>query len=434
MNLSIPFLIALLTGGFIFGAIYKKNPWKDALGILISFWLGLAGCAMVVFYSILITNRYESLNVVIAIFIFIIFCCLLCYYRQGRPFLCYQGLGKIPWFQFFLLILVAGVLMHGYSYHKLYGEWDGWSLWNFRARYLVLAQTHWRDVYTYGLHAKHPWLLPYWIIFGWAWLGEQSYFVPFLSAQIFSLIVLATVFFSVLHLTKNGNVSLLAAIWLASISRFWELSISQCADVLVASLIVLNIMLLIRLCQQKTRADAVTLGLMLGVLSFCKDEGIVSASLIIVLLILLLRKCKNLYFPFCLALGLTLVPTLFDKYWMLPAPPGENTVYFLHIIEWKRWVYIIEYFMTDLSRTHYGEVWIIPLCLLVSRLLKPFNEKDRLMAGFLMMFIIVFFFLYVIVSDHLHWRLWTTSDRLVFQILPLGIVFLFYRLFGTTSK
>ncbi len=434
MNRMIPFLIALWTGGLIFGAIYKNAPWKDALGILVSFWLGLAGCAMVVFYSILITGRYEPLNVVITTFIFMIFCCLLCYYRQGKPFLCFQGLGLAPWFKFFLVVLIGGVLMKGLSSHQFYGEWDAWSFWNFRARYLVLAGSHWKDVYTYGLHAKHPWLLSYWIVFGWAWLGEQSYAFPFISAQIFGLIVLATVFFSILNLTKNENASFLGTIWLASVPLFLKISIFQYAEVLIAPLIVLNIMLLLRLCRQKTRADAVILGIMLGVLSFSKDEGIASALLIIVLFAFLFRKSKNLYFPFCLGLGLTLVPTLLTKGWMYPAPSCENTLYFPHIVEWKRWVYIVEYFMNVLSTPAYGGVWIIPFALLVSRLLKPLNEKDRIMAGFLMMYIVLFFFLYVCVFNFLHWRLLATAERLVYQILPLGIVFLFYRLFGASSK
>jgi len=86
MILCVPFLIAFLTGGLIFGAIYKKDPWKDALGVLVSFWFGVASCSFVVLFSILIIGRYDPLRVIIATFIFLILCCLLCCWRQGSLF------------------------------------------------------------------------------------------------------------------------------------------------------------------------------------------------------------------------------------------------------------------------------------------------------------------------------------------------------------
>jgi hypothetical protein len=429
MNLFMPFLVALLTGGLIFGAIYKKNPWNDALGILVAFWLGLAGCAMVAFYSIMFTGHYDPFNVVITTFIFMILCCLLCYYRQGRPFLFFPKLHYTTWFKFFIVVLVAWMLIEGVAYHKLYGDWDGWSYWNFRAHYLVSAGSHWRDVYTYGAQVKHPWLLPYWIVFGWAWGGE-SYSFPFYSAQIFGLIVLATVFFSILNLTKNENASFLATLWLASVPYFSINTTSQYADVLTASLIVLSLMLFFRLYQQKTKANALTLGLMLGVMSFSKDEGIVSTLMIILLLIVLIKGSKKLYLPFFLGLGLMLVPTVLAKYWMIPAAQRElNALYFPHFFEWQRWVAIIQYFWVMLMKPRYGGILIIPFCLLVSMLFKPLDKKDWIMAVFIMMFVALFFFLYVLVSDDLNWRLLCTAERLAYQILPLAIVFLFYRLF-----
>ena len=433
MNLIIPFLLALWTGGLIFGAIYKNEPWKDALGILVSFWLGLAGCAMAVFYGILITGHYDPLNVLISTFMFMIFCCLLCYFRRGKHFLCYQGLGAAPWLQLTIVVLLAVVLMKGLSYHKLYGNWDAWSFWNFRARYLVLAGSHWRDVFTYEAEVKHPWLLPLWTVFGWTWLGKESYAFPFLSAQIFCLIVLATVFFSILDLTKSKNASFLATLWLASIPYFLIHSISQYPAVIMASLIVLNMMLLFRLYRRKTRADAVTFGIMLGVMSFTKDEGIGSALFITVFAILLLRKCKDLCFPFFMGLGLTLVPTVLVKYLMYPAPNGVSTVYFPYILEWKRWVDIIQYFMAMFIKPVYGGIWIIPLFLLGSMLLKPWDEKDRAMAGFLAMFGALYLLLYFLIVNYLDWRLLVSGDRMMYQILPLAIVFLFYRLFGGSS-
>jgi len=410
MDLLIPFFIALFAGSLIFGAVYQKAPWKDALSILVAFWLGMAGCTFVVFYSILITGRYEPLNVIVTTYIFLILSCLLCFYRQGKPFLCFEGTGGAYWFKFFLVILIAWMLTNGLSHHNFYGDWDAWSLWNYRARYLVLSESHWRDIFTYNTQGKNPCFLPYWIVFGWTWIGAQSYAFTFFTAQLLGLIVLATVFFSILNLTKNEDASFLGAIWLASIPYFLTHSISQYADVLTASLIVLNMMLLFRLYRQRTRADAFILGLMLGIMSFCKEEGIISAFFMIFFLILLLRKNLEFYFPFCWGLILTLIPTILVKWWMHTAPAGVNTLYFPYFVEWMRWAYIFQYFLYVLFKAFHGGIWIIPLALLVSRLFKPADVQDRLMTAFLMMFIAVFFLLYVLVSCPLSFKVTLRSS------------------------
>jgi len=434
MDLLIPFLIAFLAGALIFGAIYKKAPWNDPLSILVAFWLGLAACTFAAFFSILTIDRYDPLHVIMATIVLLILSCLLCYFRQARPFLCFEGTGGALWFKFSLVILLAWMLTNGLSHHNFYGDWDAWSLWNYRARFLVLSESHWRDIFTYNTQGKNPCFLPYWTVFGWTWLGAQSYAFTFFSAQILGLTVLATVFFSILYLTKNEDASFLGTIWLASIPYFLAHSISQYADVLTASLIVLNMMLLFRLVRQKTRGHALILGLMLGIMSFCKEEGIISALLMVIFLVLLLRKNKDLYIPFWLGLIVTLIPTILVKWWMHTAPAGVNTLYFPYIVEWKRWAYIVQYFLYVLFKAFHGGIWIIPLALMVSRLFKPSDVQDRLMSAFLMIFMAIFFFLYVLVSGNLPWRLLATSERLVYQILPLSIVFLFYRLFGVSVK
>jgi len=428
----ISLLIAFVIGALIFGAIYQKDAWGNALGVLVSFWLGVASCALIVFYSVWISGGYDPLNIINTTFIVLICCILLCYFRQGNPFLCVQGL-KFS-FLFVLVIFIGWILMNGLSHHNFYGDWDAWSFWNYRSRYLVSAGYHWKDIFTYDAQAKHPWLLSYWIVFGWSWLGEQSYAYTFLSAQFFGLMVLATVFISIWYLTTNEFIAFVATLWLASMPYFLLHSISQYADVITASLILLNLVLLFHLYQRKVKSDALLLGLMLGIMAFSKDEGILSALLIIVLLIPWLRKSKDFYAPCCWGLLLTIFPTIVVKCWMLPAPSGVNTINLSNIGDWHRALYIIQYFLFVLRKPFYGGALIIPFGILISFLFRKSDKQDVIMAWFLMIFIAVFLFLYLVVSGNLPWRLLATGERLVYQILPVMMVFLFYRLFGNFQK
>jgi hypothetical protein len=434
MKLLIPFFAALLTGSLIFGGIYKREAWKDMLAVLVSFWLGMFACVLIVLVSILLTGHFESSHVVLLSLTFMILSCVWCFYRQGTPFLPYQQLAGQPWFKFILVMVMACFLMRILSIHWLYGDWDAWSLWNYRARYLVLGGTHWKDIFTYGMQGKHPWFLPCWIVFGWSWVGGQSYAFALFSAHVFTLLALGTVFVAILNLTTNENVSFLATVWLLSIFYFFTHSFSQYADVLTASLIVLNMILLFRLFDRKTGLDASVLGVMLGLMSFTKDEGILSALLIVILSISFFYKHKALFRPFLFGLGISLIPTIMVKYWMYPAPAGVNQVCFSHILEWKRWDDIIQYFFVMLAKPVFGGVLIIPFFVWASRHFNPLNEKDRVMAGFLTIFVAVFFILYLLVVDHLDWRLSRTGERLVYLIMPLGIVFLFSRLFPKALK
>ncbi len=434
MILIIPFIVAFLTGILIYRVIHRRYPWSEPLDIIVSFWLGIGACALITFYTIALFNGFNPVIIQCVLMVLLIALCFSCRFRSLMPDAMVNRLDyALLWVKFAPVVLIAGVLLSGLAYNNPFGDWDAWSFWNFRARFLVNAGDTWRDIYAYGIQAKHPWLLPHWTVFGWAMLGAESNAFPCLSAQLFTLVVIATVFFAVFALVGQIGASLLASVWLLSIPYFMIHGISQYADILMAGLIAINMMLLLRLRNAVSIQQAITLGLMLGIMCFTKDEGLVAAVIMFFLIGHLLpsfSKNKQFYVPCLLSIGAIGVGVVFQKVWMWPAPQGVNSIDWGHLLDMGRWVFILKYFVKVFTHYLYGGVVLIPILLLVMSIYRRWDEASAVMVKFLLIFISVFYLLYVLVRQDLEWRLWTTAYRLTFQLLPLSIIVLFYRIFA----
>ncbi len=433
MSELIPFIVALMMGLIIYRLIHRQYPWHEPLDVLVSLWLGTGVCSLIVFYSILFLGGFNPFVIQLSVCAVILLLCFSCRLRPLLPTRLINTGSLGVWIKLMPLMLLAVILLSGLSYYNLFGDWDAWSFWNFRARFLVEAGQYWQDIYAYGIQAKHPWLLPHWTVFGWVMTGAQSAEFPCFSAQVFTLMTIASVFFAVLSLVGQLSVALLAALWLVSIPYFMIHGISQYADILMAGLIVINMMLLVRLKAQPSSAQAITLGMMLGIMCFTKDEGMVSAVIMVFLIGHVLtgwHRKGHFYKPFVLSLLVIVVGVLLQKYWMWPAPQGVNAISWGHFFDYQRWYFILAYFLKVYTHYLYGGIILIPILLALTAVSRRWDAASGLMVRFLLVFISVFYLLYVLVRQDLEWRLWTTSYRLTFQLLPLGIVLLFYRLFA----
>lgn len=433
MIFILPYFIAFALGSFLFGAIYPRNTWKGPMSLLVIWWLGIAASAVVVMFSIGLNGEYAPNHLIAMTILTFISCMMLCRMRRGTPFF-YLSHVNGHFLKLSLVLFFVWLISNGLSQHNLYGDWDAWSFWNYRARYLVAAQTHWKEIFLFNDQAKHPWLLPYWTVFGWTWIGGESYYFTFFNAQMFTLVLMATVFFSVVYLTRSDRAALYATIWLISIPYFIIHSMSQYAEVLTAGLIVLNIVWLARVLETYCVKDGLILGLMLGVMAFSKDEGMLSALLIVVLVLYFLRHDKRVRTWVLSGLAVASIPVVWVKFWMLAAPSGVNRMSVAHVFEAKRWYMVSNYFLHTWLKSYHGGGYLCLLGILVSYFVLPLNIKDRLMLWFLILYTAVFYFLYVTVDGHLYWRLLSTADRIVYLVMPLLIVFLFYRIFRPDAK
>ena len=76
-----------------------------------------------------------------------------------------------------------------YSLDARHGEYDGWEIWNMRARFLFRGGSHWTDGFTNLLdysHPDYPLLLPASIARSWLYSGVETQITPITIALAFT--------------------------------------------------------------------------------------------------------------------------------------------------------------------------------------------------------------------------------------------------------
>lgn len=110
------------------------------------------------------------------------------------------------------------------------GAWDGWAIWNLRARFLFRADD-WHEAVTPALafpHPDYPLLLPTSIARLWAWNGAETAWIPPVVAALCGAATLLVLIGALQDSSADRNVGGLAL--LAGGPWVWEV-LSQCADI-----------------------------------------------------------------------------------------------------------------------------------------------------------------------------------------------------------
>jgi hypothetical protein len=115
---------------------------------------------------------------------------------------------------------------------------------------------------------------------------------------------------------------------------------------------------------------------------------------------------------------------------------GDNPTCLLHLFDLKRWTFILSYFYeTAFIPTSYwgqswGGVWAVLVVGFVIAWNAALDDRAKFMRFFLVGFCAVFFFLYLITDHNLVWKVGTTWWRELYQIMPLAVLYIFYRIFA----
>ncbi len=423
----VPFIFAVYIGYLSFVLIHRKNP-QGFLDIFILSIFGIGISAQLAFYQIALCNHFDgSLLILLNILILAILIMIRSQFtKQKLTNVLKETTLNVVYFilaiSFFLWLSII------LSTHNPYGDWDAWSFWNLRARYLLLSDVNWKDIYTcFGYGVKHPCLLSHWILWGWTWTGESTSF-PIFTTSMLMVITAGILVYGLIEWTRKPWVSLLAGVYLCSIPYFLTHSISQYADIMVSFYLLACVLMLMRLIKDPQGSQAIWCGGLLGLLSFTKDEGILGAAILLVLISIFLRKQKidKILIPLYSAYVLIFCATLMVKIWMMSTPSGINHFEFKHFFEWQRWVLIIKYFYHAYVN---GGVILIPVLICFWRVRNKFDRYASFIVSFIIIFISCGFILYVLDKIDLAWRLNRTAYRVVYQILPLFIFLLFYCVF-----
>jgi hypothetical protein len=159
-----------------------------------------------------------------------------------------------------------------------HGTWDGWAIWNMKAKFLNSGGEQWQGMFSPSLKTRHPdypLLLPSIIATFWQYIGKESIVVPQIVGLIFAL-GLATFLFAGLSVLRGRKQASIGTSILVATPFFVQNAASQYADIPLTFYIVGTLVFLSLAFQSSTNRNFQLLiaGLLCGFAAWTKNEGI----------------------------------------------------------------------------------------------------------------------------------------------------------------
>ena len=323
------------------------------------------------------------------------------------------------------------------------GSWDAWTIWNVRASFLAEGGSIWREAFgPYQSHADYPLLLPLAVARSWTWMGSKGQAAPLLLAIFFTFGSLGLTT-AALTQFRDRTTATIAGFMFLGMPLIFSTGICLYADIPLAFYFLASGVCLYRAFLEPAPARCFVLaGFFLGCAAWTKNEGIQFAALGFMVSALFLLVSKGLqgtrnigwmlagFAPF----GLLLIHQKIAH-----ACPNDliDAMTFSRIIDQvsslERWQMIAEYFWSILPVI----VTLPILCFIPAGILLKGGWRPGIPEALLMVLLglqtLGYLFFYLTTPHDLSWHLSTSLDRIVAQIMPLG-VFAAFMLIGSPSR
>lgn len=207
------------------------------------------------------------------------------------------------------------------AWHFPLGGWDAWSCWNLKAKFIYLGGEHWKDVLAPGFwrsNTHYPLLWPLVNVWFFDLCGRFDQAVPMLNSLLVALLIFGVLVFGLIELTCRFWPSLAAAVLALAAPVNVTLYTSQYSDS-VMGLLLLSAFTCFFLGEKYTNGRMKVLGvLLLGLMSFTKNEGLVAAGICALVIFWHERSRKPQLKALILAFFLALVPTMVFTLFIAP--------------------------------------------------------------------------------------------------------------------
>jgi len=335
-----------------------------------------------------------------------------------------------------------------------HGEWDAWSIWNLRARFLARGTEHWRNAFvlSQGLpHTDYPLLLPLTIARGWKYIGSEAFLVPIVVAFLFTFASVG-ILCSSLAILRSKRTGYLAGTVMLGASSLVSHGASQYADVVIGFFMMCAIVAVAMYHQMPSGENAgllVVAGLAVGFAAWTKNEGLL--FLVVFVGVSFLQAAWRSGWKACLrgasmfAMGLLPVLALVAWFKLSLAPlnylqPGNYSAqgpmqYFLEpgsvsqkLTTLFRYRVVTKAMARELLFSHARIPGITPLLVLYALFARP--RKSSVIsastgAAILVLMLVGYFFVYITTPLNLVHHLDTSLARLLLQLWP-SWVFVFF--------
>lgn len=431
-------VLSFLMGSGILRILSGGKTFK-IVDFFLSWGLGVGLASQITFFSILIGGRHRHETFFFLVFVAAVL--ILTIFLKKKMIVHYER--QYVSLAFFLIVLFPLIVTQIFIYKSLpFGDWDAWSLWNYRANSLFRSAGDWLPVYHNAIQGKHPWLLVHYIDWGWFFLGKEVSWVPALTALLMSVATVGLVVFALLPLIGRFP-AMLAGTYLISIPFFNWHAASQYASIFVAFYLLGSVVAIREYLKEPSLKYAVVAGSFLAFLANSKDEGVLLTVLVLFFLYGFFKKQnvkhqKGFQWAFLLLMAMFVLTEIFMRL-SLGLPFVNGKYYGMDaglIFDAGRWkVFTLFLGGNILANVLMGGIFYLFMLFLLSHLDKKIWKDSflGLQISFLKviaMFLVIFLILYITATTNLKWRLEVTAYRLMFIFLPT----LVYMIFGVLYK
>jgi uncharacterized membrane protein len=352
--------------------------------------------------------------------------------------------GAAPVWLWLLFAAAAGMaaltflMLSGAAPH---GEWDAWSIWNLRARFLFRAQ-EFVSPFSPAIdwsHPDYPLLLPGAIACLWSASGAETPAIAAAVGLLFTVSAIAVPLF-VLSLLRGRVLALVCAISILGATSLVRVGASLYADVPLAAFFVIAGALLVYALEADSAGSgpALLAGFAAGLAGWTKNEGLLfCVSLVIAFCISVNSRAelrRRVHSAVPLLAGLAAVLVLVGYFKLRMAPPNDlvnasNTgVFGAKMVDFARywatfWAFVGE-FLT------FGNI-LVPPVIVFAAWLAIVRIRPALTGAALLPLVAVslqllgYIAVYVGTSKDLDWHLNTSLPRLLLHVWPLAVTGIF---------
>ena len=341
---------------------------------------------------------------------------------------------KRTFFLMGLLLIAVLICIGNFSYlvrAAPHGFYDAWDIWNIGARFVYLSQHSWIGAVSQNAwdHADYPLLVTLNVADTWSMLGGDSPQVP-VAFSLFFMLGLVGLLFSSLLISNDLEQGTLVAIVVLSLVELADIGFFQYADIQLAYFFLATVTFLYLYTVETDPRFLFLAGLFAGFSAWTKNEGgtFVIISLLACLLLSFKEK-KNLMKFFIFGLIFPLITVLLFK---SIAPPNDlffdKAKSFQQLFDISRYQLILDQLWQKF--TTFGSwkfSFLVILIVYALALWKPRAVKGQLWIplGIFLFQFAGYLVIYLITPHDLYWHLTTSLDRLMFQVFPILIFWLF---------
>jgi len=334
------------------------------------------------------------------------------------------------------LLLAAAIALGIFvssSIYKPHGEWDAWSIWNLRARFLYRGGDSWRDAFSPFIpwaHPDYPLLIPGIVAMSWTLSHLESTAAPIATAFVFTF-GLAGLFIATIGILRGKAQAYVAGILLLGTVSVSQVGAYQYADVPLGFFFLASLALL---CLQDRHPEetrfTVLAGLAAGFGAWTKNEGLLFAAVLLVARAIAIfrygRRPTLLAQIGRLVAGMVAPLAMFAFFKiryapsndLLSTPAGEALKRLVNI---GRWLTTFEGLVPNLFRIGSFLLPVILVLALYWYLVRfKVEERDRSALGTVVLAVALMMAgnigVYIMLAPDVEWQVRTSIERLYLQL------------------